>query len=204
MRRSPKRQLNLVTSVIALIILALFTYFQQGLHNRKSLGKSQSTKNTSVQDSDEYSSFPATVKRVVDGDTFVCNLDNGVEERVRLIGVDTPESKRNQKAERDSRKTGESLDTIVALGKKSAEYTKSLLPAGTQVKLETDAQEKDKYGRILAYVYLPDGRMLNAILVQEGYAQVMTIPPNVRYQDKFLSLQREARENQKGLWKVTE
>jgi micrococcal nuclease len=59
----------------------------------------------------------------------------------------------------------------------------------------------DKYGRILAYAYLPDGTMINALLVQEGYAQVMTVPPNVKYQNMFLKLQREARENSRGLWK---
>ena len=70
---------------------------------------------------------------------------------------------------------------------------------GTTVKLELDVQPRDKYGRLLAYVYLSDGTMLNALLVQEGYAQVMTIPPNVKYQDLFLKLQREAREQGKEI-----
>jgi micrococcal nuclease len=63
-----------------------------------------------------------------------------------------------------------------------------------------DVEARDKYGRFLAYVYLPDGTMFNALLVKEGYAQIMTIPPNVKYQDLFLKLQREAREQGKELW----
>ena len=64
-----------------------------------------------------------------------------------------------------------------------------------------DVELRDKYGRLLAYVYLSDGEMFNALLVKEGYAQIMTIPPNVKHQDLFLKLQREARENNRGFWK---
>lgn len=62
-------------------------------------------------------------------------------------------------------------------------------------------QKRDKYGRLLAYVYLEDGPFVNAWLVQHGYAQVMTVPPNVKHQELFLKLQREAREARKGLWR---
>ena len=71
---------------------------------------------------------------------------------------------------------------------------------GKEVGLEYDVQQKDKYGRVLAYVYLEDGRMFNALFVQEGYAHVSTYPPNVKYQKLFAELQKEARENGKGLW----
>ena len=138
---------------------------------------------------------------VIDGDTFKCkNFLDGKEETIRLIGIDTPESSDNEKARRDSERTGQDLQTIIALGKKAEEFTRSYLPEGTVVELELDVQSKDKYGRTLAYVYLPDKKMLNALLIQEGYAQIMTIPPNVKYQDLFLKLQREAREQGKGLW----
>lgn len=83
---------------------------------------------------------------------------------------------------------------------KAEQFTKSYLKIETIVKLELDVQPRDKDGRLLAYVYRPDGTMLNALLAQEGYAQVMTIPPNVKYQDLFLKLQREARENNRGIW----
>jgi len=67
------------------------------------------------------------------------------------------------------------------------------------VRLELDVQERDRYGRLLAYVYVGD-MMVNAELARRGYAQVMTIPPNIRYQERFLALQREAREQKRGLW----
>jgi len=135
---------------------------------------------------------PAAVTRVVDGDTVYVSL-NGREEKVRLIGVDTPES----------------TTQVEPYGKEAAAYTESRL-AGKQVYPELDAGERDKYGRLLAYVWLEkpanDGeaevraKMYNAELLLNGCAQVMTVPPNVKYADLFVKLQREARETGKGLW----
>lgn len=73
--------------------------------------------------------------------------------------------------------------------------------SGKEVGLEYDVQQRDKYGRILAYVYLEDGGMFNALLVREGYAHAATFPPNVKYQKLFAESQKEARKNRKGLWK---
>jgi len=73
------------------------------------------------------------------------------------------------------------------------------LVSGRRVRLELDAQARDRYGRLLAYVWVAD-TMVNAELVRRGFAQVMTIPPNVRHQSLFLKLQREAREANRGLW----
>ena len=126
------------------------------------------------------------VVRVVDGDTFVINY-NGNNEKVRLIGVDTPES-----VHPDSNKN--TKDGITA-----SEYTKSML-SGKYVSLELDVQERDKYGRILAYVYL-DGQMYNKMLLKEGYAKVAIFPPNVKYVEEFKNLQEEAIKNKVGLWK---
>jgi len=74
------------------------------------------------------------------------------------------------------------------------------LVIGRRVRLELDVQPRDRYGRLLAYVWVGD-TMVNAELVRLGYAQVMTVPPNVRYQDLFLKLQREARDAGRGLWR---
>ena len=68
------------------------------------------------------------------------------------------------------------------------------------MRLELDLQKIDPYGRLLAYVYLPDGEMFNETLLRQGYAQVATFPPNVKYVDRFLEAQREAREANRGLW----
>lgn len=126
------------------------------------------------------------VERVVDGDTIVISYKNK-SERVRFIGINTPESVHSD----PSRNTPEG---IIA-----SQFTKDLL-TDKYVEIELDVEERDKYGRILAYVYL-DGEMVNKTLLKEGYAQVATYPPNVKYVDEFVELEREARDNQVGLWK---
>ena len=78
---------------------------------------------------------------------------------------------------------------------------KTLVNSGDPVRIELDAQARDKYGRLLAYVYLSNGRMLNEEIVKAGYANVMTIPPNVKHQEAFLRAYRQARENKRGLWR---
>lgn len=144
---------------------------------------------TSTKTSRETTSVIAgeyEVVSVTDGDTFQINY-NGAKTKVRLIGVDTPES-----VHPDSKKNNE-------YGKQASNYTKSLLE-GKTVKLEFDVSPTDKYGRLLAYVYLENGEMLNEKLLKEGYAQVATYPPNVKYVEKFEALQKEARENKVGFW----
>lgn len=125
------------------------------------------------------------VKRVIDGDTFKIDY-NGKEESVRLIGVDTPESVHPDKTKNTE------------FGKEVSEYSKSQIE-GKEVRLEFDVQQRDKYGRILAYVYIGD-TFYNAELINKGYAQVMTIAPNVAQSDLFVKLQKEARENKVGMW----
>lgn len=125
------------------------------------------------------------IVRIVDGDTLIIDY-NGVEERVRLIGVDTPES-----VHPDATKNSE-------FGKIASDFSKKYLD-GKEVTLELDVQERDKYGRILAYMYV-GGQMYNKILLQEGMAKVATYPPNVRYVDDFKALEKTAREGNKGLW----
>jgi micrococcal nuclease len=130
---------------------------------------------------------PYPVDRVVDGDTIVVLMD-GTEEKVRLIGVDTPES------------VHPDPDRNVPYGKVAAEFTRSRL-LGQQVYLEYDVETRDKYGRILAYVWIGD-EMFNRTLLSEGHAMLATFPPNVRYVDEFTVLQAEAREAGRGLWSV--
>jgi micrococcal nuclease len=143
-----------------------------------------------------YNYSDIMVKRVVDGDTIV--LENA--ERVRLIGIDTPEMHESDKLYRDSQRTRQDIKTIKALGRRAYEFTKNLVE-GKRVSLEFDVEKHDKYGRILAYVYLKDGTFVNAEIVKQGYASLMTIPPNVKYADLFLKLYQEARENRRGLWR---
>jgi micrococcal nuclease len=131
------------------------------------------------------------VTKVVDGDTFWA--DNGTKKgiKIRLIGVDAPESRKTLKKE------------VGYYGKEAKEYLTNLLK-GERVKLEYDVTPTDRYGRTLAYVYLQDGTFVNAELVKNGYAMVMTVPPNVKYAEDFVKLQQEARENNRGLWGINQ
>lgn len=139
------------------------------------------------------------VIQVYDGDTI--KIDTG--ERVRLIGIDTPEVHENPKMRRDSERTKKDLQTILVLGKKAKVFAQSLLE-GKKVRLDFDVEQKDKYGRLLAYVYLMDGRFVNEEIMRNGYAYPMTIPPNVRYADDFRAWYREAVEQKRGLWAETQ
>jgi len=141
----------------------------------------------------------ARITRVIDGDTVQVWLPNERADRIRLIGVDTPEVYESEKLERDSRESGRSRAEIQALGRLASEFTKKHLD-GKSVGLELDVQTRDKYARLLAYVWLPDGTLFNMVIMREGYAQILTIPPNVKYADLFLACQREAREKWRGLW----
>jgi micrococcal nuclease len=124
-----------------------------------------------------------TVRRVVDGDTIDISPSVEGRSRVRLIGMDTPEVHFSSQP----------------YGPEASAFAKRELD-GQEVKLELDVQKIDPYGRLLAYVYLPDGSMFNETLLREGYAQVATFPPNVKYVDRFLEAQREARAANRGLW----
>lgn len=144
--------------------------------------------------------IPAKVLYVVDGDTIKVDLQ-GSKESIRLIGIDTPESKANRKAFRDSGRSGQDIAVIVSQGKEAATFTRSLVKRGDTVLLETDVQQRDKYHRILAYVWLSNKTMLNEAIVRAGYAQPATFPPNVKYQALFLAAARDAREKKRGLWR---
>ena len=113
------------------------------------------------------------VLRVIDGDTIEIDL-HGPKEKVRMIGIDTPES-----VHPDASKNTD-------VGIVACEYTKELLD-GKKVSIELDVQARDQYGRILAYVYL-EGRMVNKTLLEDGYAVMATYPPNVKYVDDFLAI----------------
>jgi micrococcal nuclease len=139
------------------------------------------------------------VIKIVDGDTLWVYY-GGQREKVRLIGIDTPESRINTKAKRDAEKTGQDIKIITSMGNRATKYVSSLVKPGHKVTIEFDAQQRDRYGRLLGYVYLSNGKMLNEEIVKAGYANVMTIPPNVKYQDRFLKAYQEARERKRGLW----
>jgi micrococcal nuclease len=131
-----------------------------------------------VSGSSEY-----RVLRVIDGDTIEVERIG----KVRYIGVDSPETKHPSKNEEP-------------YGREAFEANRRLVE-DKRVRLELDVGERDRYGRVLAYVYVGDV-FVNAWLVANGYAQVMTVPPNVKYADLFVKLEQDAREAAKGLWGI--
>ncbi len=154
---------------------------------------------SSSDDADDSSSLEkATVERVVDGDTLKVSV-GGESYRVRLIGMDTPESV----APEESRNTPEGVE--------ASDYTKSLVSEGQTVYLQKDTSDTDKYGRLLRYVWLEDPgtqlrdvdnvreHMLDGILVYEGYAQAKTYEPDTAYDDIFAELQADAVANNRGI-----
>lgn len=123
-----------------------------------------------------------TIKRVVDGDTV--ELEDG--NKVRYIGVNTPETHHPTKG-------------VQCYGREAAAFNQSLVE-GKLVRLEKDVSETDRYGRLLRFVYLEDGTFVNQVLLEKGYAQVVTYPPDIAKSKQFLAVQAEAREEKKGLW----
>jgi micrococcal nuclease len=113
----------------------------------------------------------ATVVRVIDGDTLKVRY-KGEEERIWLIGIDTPESGANKKARRDTVGTGDDIQLIISQGKEATSYVKGLVKPEDSIRIEFDVQDRNKYGRLLGYVYLSDGRMLNEEIVRAGYASL--------------------------------
>jgi micrococcal nuclease len=158
---------TLVTAAVVIAMLALGGGKVAGLLNRPS-------------------SERAIVERVVDGDTIVVSI-GGHEDRVRYIGIDTPESV----------KPGVRVQCYA----KSASHENERLVEGRTVKLVEDREERDRYGRLLAYVYrADDGLFVNAALVRGGYARTLTIAPNTAHEAEFAALAAQARSAGRGLW----
>ena len=134
----------------------------------------------------ESTSTGILVTHVVDGDTI--EISSG--EKIRLLGVDTPE-------------TVDPRRPVGCFGKEASNKLKSLLE-GKRVYLEKDFSDSDKYNRLLRFVYLPlesgEKLFVNDYLIREGFAKVLTIPPDVKFAERFLQAQTEARVNSRGLW----
>jgi len=162
----------------------------------------------------------AKVVRVIDGDTLVVAIPKttfndgqatlkNLKYTVRLIGVDTPESKENRRARLQAKEMGTTVRVIVHLGKRAKEFTETMLLEKKKgrkkiyktVYLEFDKEPQDHYGRLLAYVWLPDGRMLNEILICNGFAQPLVVKPNTKYADRFQKCYEKALKEKRGLWR---
>lgn len=158
MKRNPRNRLRKAAILLILIIPLLFT--------------------------PAFADDLVKVKRVIDGDTIVVEID-GKNEKIRLIGVDTPETKHPQKP-------------VERFGKEAYLFTQRMVE-GKEVRLEFDWQKRDKYGRLLAYVYLTDGTFLNAEIIKQGYGFAYIRFP-FKYLEEFRRYEREAKEKKLGLW----
>ncbi len=162
-------------SALALLIVALYTQWlaqPEALHNNPELTTTPQPAPAGAE----------RIARVVDGDTI--ELQGGV--RVRFIGINTPE-------------TVDPRRPVQCFGKEASNYTKELLKDGLVV-LKRDISDTDKYGRLLRYIYLPDGTFVNLKLVQDGYAYANPYPPDIAHSKEFSAAQIEAREASRGLW----
>ena len=137
---------------------------------------------------EDVKALPATVVRIVDGDTVKVAFAEGKEETIRLLLVDTPETVHPSK-------------DVEPFGPEASAFAKRTL-AGQQVGIELDVSERDRYGRMLAYIWIGD-RLFNEMLLEEGLARVAYVyPPNVKYVDRFRDVQKQAQLAGKGLWSV--
>lgn len=177
--KKKRRKNRLIFIILALIVLLALVLFSKFYLNRPS----------KFSKGDIELDGPYKVQKVVDGDTFYIKKD-GQDVKVRLIGVDTPESVAPSYSGKENTKEGE----------QAATYLKELID-GKNVYLEYDLDTYDQYGRLLAYVYRSDQEtMVQRVLLSEGYAMVATYQPNVKYADEFVELQRKARSAGKGFW----
>ncbi len=122
------------------------------------------------------------IERIVDGDSVEANI-RGKKEQIRFIGIDAPEL--SQKP----------------WGKRSRKFLEDMISAsGWQLRIEYDVEKRDKYDRILAYLWSRDNKLINEEILSNGYAVLFTFPPNVRHVDRLRSAQVIARENKRGIW----
>ncbi|HEY6531688.1 MAG TPA: thermonuclease family protein [Acidimicrobiales bacterium] len=167
-----------ISAVVVLVAVGVLAYLIASLLADEGSGAGDGERST-----------PGSVRivKVVDGDTIEVDVA-GRHERVRLIGIDTPETK-------DPR------TPVECFGAEASARAAELLPPGTEVRLVSDVEERDRYDRVLAYVYrLPDELFVNLALARDGFADLLTIPPNVAHTDELRAAVSDARREQRGLW----
>ena len=169
--RSPRRSRHLVSLALAVVPLAACRSPDHALDARAG----------------ELRPANAVVERVIDGDTVVVRV-TGREQTVRLLGLDTPESVARSRP-------------VECYGAEAADFLRSLLPTDTRVQLERDVEARDRFGRLLAYLYrADDGLFVNRTLVELGYADVLSIHPNTAHRAELSSALATAQARQLGLW----
>jgi micrococcal nuclease len=146
----------------------------------------------------------ARVLQVIDGDTLIVDI-RGQREHVRLIGIDTPETRHNHRSQLQSHERNLAEKTILQFGNRASNFTRELLPKKSTVFLEFDVSRRDKYQRLLAYAWIMRGTPETALMVNEeilraGYAYSLTVPPNVKHRERLALAFAEGRREKRGLW----
>jgi micrococcal nuclease len=139
------------------------------------------------------------VEFVFDGDSF--RADMGVlTQSVRMVGIECPEGTASSKARREARKLGMTMSEYLKYGDQAAALTRKLLPKNSKFRIDYDVEKRDKYGRLLGYVFLPDGRMVNEELVKAGLATLFPTEKNVKYKKRLVAALIQAQNNKVGMW----
>jgi micrococcal nuclease len=137
---------------------------------------------------------PARVMRIITGDTLTI-LYQGKWEEIKLLGLDMPETTLNDRVYEKALKNSTTPAEIINRGLTGREFVKKYLQYGSQIWIEFDAQKRDHFSRLLGYVYLADGRMLNEIILKAGLSEPLLLPPNLKYKLRFLELARLAQKD---------
>ncbi|MBX5318135.1 thermonuclease NucI [Staphylococcus caprae] len=174
-----KKSLSLIVLALIAIIVIMFQLINHSGPFSK-IGTNQQNQSTDLKSKDKV-----YVERVVDGDTFVANKD-GKEIKVRMIGMDTPE-------------TVKPNTPVQPYGKEASNYSQKAL-THQNVYLEYDKEKNDRYGRTLAYVWINDKRMFTEELVEKGLAREKYYSPNGKYRDVLIKAQNKAKQNKVNLW----
>ena len=132
----------------------------------------------------------ATIESVIDGDTIVLRVQNQTE-TVRLLGVDTPETVHPSKP-------------IECFGPEASAFTKAALVKGSTVKLLRDVEPRDRFQRLLVYLFLADGTLFNQLLIDRGLAKTLSIEPNTAFASQFATHESNAKDRRVGLWHYCE
>lgn len=179
------RKSIIALALLGVLLLIVLFSFLRAQHHRNDQAATVSLSNTETHQGDLY-----PVARVVDGDTIVVNIA-GTDTRIRLIGVNTPE-------------TVDPRTPVECFGKQASDFLKAMLPVGTMVRLQSDPTQAntDKYGRLLRYVYLGD-TLVDEEIIQEGYGYEYTYDLPYQFQKEFRESEEYARSGQLGLWSTT-
>ncbi|WP_051860722.1 thermonuclease family protein [Bacillus sp. SJS] len=156
--------------------------------NKETKQEKQGDEKSAVLEEEKGNTVPATVLSVTDGDTLKAELKNGATEKVRLILIDTPESR------------GKYEGNPQPFAKEASAFTKEQLE-GKEIELELGVEERDRFGRLLAYIWM-DGQMYNKRLLKEGLARVAVYPPNTKYLDQFKEAEAKAKKEERKIWSL--